>query len=227
MLYEVFENDAKSGRQYRLAGYSSYYKYFWYPDMWRLRAAHTFILSNFRGMGYGAKLLHAVNMDIKKHDDIYDVTLETPAIELTQARDAASVLELIEMEEFAKEKILEPFTKEKAEAARKSWKMYKGEAHRAYEILKYAVVQKSGKDAIAEFRAEVLKRLRKPYEKKDKMYQRMVNSLDQQETELLVSNEAEIIGETQLNQYTDTTLQSYQLIINRLQKHSDAFCNYF
>lgn len=93
--------------------------------MWRLRAAHTFIFPNFRGMGLGAKLLHAINVDIKKYDEIYDTTLETPAIELTQARDAASVLELIEIEEFAKDKILEPFTKDKAEAARKAWKMYK------------------------------------------------------------------------------------------------------
>uniref|UniRef100_A0AC35GUC8 Histone acetyltransferase type B catalytic subunit n=1 Tax=Panagrolaimus sp. PS1159 TaxID=55785 RepID=A0AC35GUC8_9BILA len=226
MLYEVFENQAKSGRQYRIAGYASYYKYYCHPNMWRLRAAHTFIFPNFRGMGLGAKLLHAVNMDIKKHDDIYDTTLETPAVELTQARDAASVLELIEMEEFSKEKILEPFTKEKAEAARKAWKMYKVAAQRAYEILKYAIVKKKGKDAVAEFRDEVLKRIRKPYDKKDKIYQRMVNSLDPEETEVVVSHEAETMSETQLNQFTDATLESYQLIINRLQKHSDVFCKF-
>jgi histone acetyltransferase 1 len=227
VLYEVFENDAKSGRQYRLAAYASYYKFYCHPHMWRLRGSHTFVFPNFRGMGIGAKLLHAVNMDIKKLDDIYDTTLETPAKELGYARDAATVLELVEMEEFAKEKILEPFTKEKADAARKAWKIYKGEALRAYEILKYAVIQKKGKDAVTEFRNEVLQRIRKPYDKKEKLYNRAVKSLDQEETEVLVAHEAEAMGETRLNQITDSTLEDYQAIINRLMKHSDAFRNYF
>ena len=73
----------------------------------------------------GAKFLHAVNMDIKKHDNIYDAVMETPAPELVMARDVASILELIQMDEFSKEKILEPLTKAKKEAARKEWKMYK------------------------------------------------------------------------------------------------------
>ncbi|KAE9552618.1 hypothetical protein FO519_004166 [Halicephalobus sp. NKZ332] len=227
VLYETFHQPGVTGTQYRLAGYMSYYKYYWHPDQWRLRNAHTFVFPQFRKIGLGSRFLHAINCDLRNMDKIYDTTAETPAPGYISARDYTSVLELIELPEFGKDKILnDVFSGEKAEVARQKWKMYKGAARRAHDILHLALAERKGTKELEEFKKLLVKRINKPYERKTKEYKRMELALSPEEMDLIVANHGDKLTDSQIVALRDSLIDQYRAIITRLENHSDKFVAY-
>lgn len=223
VLFEVFEDSKKSGSQYRIVGYASLYSYYYHPDTWRMRYAHTYVFPQYRRLGLGAGILHAINSDLSNDSKIFDITAETPAPELIMARDFATVLELIELDEFSKDKVIESFTKEKADIARKKWKMYTKQALRAYEILQLAVLKKTNIDNIEKFKEDLLLRIKKPNEKKSKEYKRMEMAFTPEEMDLITANHGDKLDEDLLIKIRDETYDSYCKTIEKLEKYSNKF----
>uniref|UniRef100_A0A7E4ZSG3 histone acetyltransferase n=1 Tax=Panagrellus redivivus TaxID=6233 RepID=A0A7E4ZSG3_PANRE len=226
ILYETYHKPGTTGRQYRIMAYLSLYKYYSHPDKWRLRGAHTFVFPQFRSGGVCSKLLHAVNLDVKNIANIYDVTLETPAPELVLARDYATTLEVISMPEFAKAKIMEPVTKEKKELLRTTWKMYNKQAVRVIDILQYAVARSQSKEAVDNFKTKLATRIRKPFERQDKDYRRMLQGLDPSDMATVTSNNADGLDADVVEKLVGYAIEDYTKTLARLNQHSREFQNW-
>ena len=55
----------------------------------------------------------------------------------------------------------------------------------------------------------------------------MMATLPPEEVDMVIANDAEVSSETQHNKFVDRLFEEYQIVIDRLTKHSEAFRNYF
>lgn len=71
--FEIMENDDGS-RRYRFAGYATLYRFYYHPDMDRVRVAHVLLNPAYRHSGVGVKFLNAMYTDLCSKDEVYDIT---------------------------------------------------------------------------------------------------------------------------------------------------------
>lgn len=63
---------------YSLAGYSTVYDFFHYPDQIRRRVSQFLLFPPFQKKGLGSKFLKAI-YEGSRTKDVYDITVEDPA----------------------------------------------------------------------------------------------------------------------------------------------------
>ncbi|KAK1313155.1 putative histone acetyltransferase type B catalytic subunit [Acorus calamus] len=78
-------------------GFATVYRFYRYPESWRLRISQILVLPAYQGQGHGRRLLESINtVSISKN--IYDVTAEEPSDYLKHVRDCVDTMRLLSFE---------------------------------------------------------------------------------------------------------------------------------
>ncbi|KAK1266246.1 putative histone acetyltransferase type B catalytic subunit [Acorus gramineus] len=97
-IYLVIKKMNYSGEtNFRALGFATVYRFYRYPESWRLRISQILVLPPYQGQGHGRHLLESINtVSISKN--IYDVTAEEPSDYLKHVRDCVDTMRLLSFE---------------------------------------------------------------------------------------------------------------------------------
>ncbi|KAI6218049.1 Histone acetyltransferase type B catalytic subunit [Aphelenchoides besseyi] len=201
----------------KLAGYFTMYRYYAYPDHERARFAHVLVLPSYRGSGVGAKMLTAINEDICRSDKILDTTAETPADSFVLLRDYVDCVRCKPLAEFSAQNLRRGYKTNMAIVAGKQLKICKTQSRRIYELLRYYYAKISQPEDMEAFKEDVKKRLMIPFARSSRDSTRLSNALDKNEMAIMTAKMEE--RDQEIAQNLQNTLETYDLIITRLQRY--------
>ncbi|KAL7717527.1 Histone acetyltransferase type B catalytic subunit [Entamoeba marina] len=96
-VYQVIDNPTDiTKREYRIAAHTNVYRFYHYPDLWRLRIGQFISFPNYQRKGLGRFLLRRVYSFVVE-DGCYDLTVEDACLEFQKLR---TMVELKMLEEF-------------------------------------------------------------------------------------------------------------------------------
>ncbi|KAK1290576.1 putative histone acetyltransferase type B catalytic subunit [Acorus calamus] len=78
-------------------GFATVYRFYRYPESWRLRISQILVLPPYQGQGHGRRLLESINT-VSVSKNIYDVTAEEPSDYLKHVRDCVDTMRLLSFE---------------------------------------------------------------------------------------------------------------------------------
>jgi len=162
-IYLAFRRRRSSGRL-SLAGWITAYPFFSYPQSLRTRISQVLVLPPFQGRGLCAQLLRAVYRDQLRDERVADLTVEDPSPTFQRLRDVVDLKNLCR--EFAPLLArasatgqLPPLHGELEQSIRKRLKLWKGQIRRCYEVLRFALVNRSDEEGYRAYRLYVKARL--------------------------------------------------------------------
>lgn len=154
---------------YQFIGYTTLYKFFAYPDSWRLRLSQMLILPPYQRHGHGLKLLQCV-YELAQQRRYVEVNVEDPSPAFQFVRDIADVLNCRKAGFFASsadshesKKIISSLDKEYACKVKRDLLITKNQVHRCYEIFKLASIGSADKEVLELFATEMKSRLAKEH----------------------------------------------------------------
>ncbi|ESK94254.1 histone acetyltransferase type b catalytic subunit [Moniliophthora roreri MCA 2997] len=104
VLYEKRKRlDSPNVSTYHFVGYSSLYKFYYYPEKTRLRLSQFVILPPYQRAGHGSELYISIYNYVLAQPHIGELTVEDPAEAFEDLRDKNDMLMLLSNEDFMKE----------------------------------------------------------------------------------------------------------------------------
>ncbi|KAF3454225.1 hypothetical protein FNV43_RR04672 [Rhamnella rubrinervis] len=88
------KTDQQGDIQSRLLGFTAVYRFYHYPESFRLRLSQILVLPPYQHKGYGRYLLQALN-DVAISEDVYDLTVEEPMDYFQHVRTCVDILHLL------------------------------------------------------------------------------------------------------------------------------------
>lgn len=87
----------RDGKRVRIAGMSTIYSFYVYPDRKRYRLSQAFVLPPEQGKGIGSAIVQAV-FDLAKQAGVVDVTLEDPTDDFRRLRDRKDLRDMLALD---------------------------------------------------------------------------------------------------------------------------------
>ncbi|XP_014245051.1 histone acetyltransferase type B catalytic subunit-like [Cimex lectularius] len=209
VMYEKYKS-ADNTPQYAFVGYFTVYEFYFYPDKIRPRISQALILPPFQGMGLCAKLINTVQMHYASMREVFDITVEDPAIDFQRVRDYVDCSNCLHLSSFSSEKLIRGFHSDMAEEAREKYKINKKQARRIYEILRLNITNIHNEAEYKEYRLDVKKRLYAPFQRQ--------NSI------LIKTNQAHLIENkeerlTKLQELFNELSEEYTKVLDRVLEY--------
>ncbi|KAL9967697.1 hypothetical protein ACROYT_G025984 [Oculina patagonica] len=165
-FFLLFEKRKEAGEtHYSLAGYTTVYQYYAYPDKIRARISQMLILPPFQKQGHGVQMLQTVDRFYIKDPQVLDITVEEPSYDFIRLRDYVDALDCSKLSTFAPENLRSGFSDKMVQQAREELKINKIQCRKVYEILRLRVTDLSNAEEYKSYRLEVKKRLNVPFQK--------------------------------------------------------------
>ncbi|CAG0915935.1 unnamed protein product [Notodromas monacha] len=158
ILYEKYKDETGVPR-YAVAGYSTIYEYYAYPDKRRPRISQFLILPPFQRFGLGTELLRSVYRYYQCSPLIVDITVEDPSDEFQMLRHYVDSSMCRELPAFQPALLKKGFTKEMCLQANENFKLNPKQVRRVYEILRLGVTNLQDPADLKEYRLDIKKRL--------------------------------------------------------------------
>lgn len=223
-LYERKISDEGDGSvRYSLAGYSSLYRFYAYPQNERPRIAQILLLPQYRGGGNGAKLLQSIYNDLYTKV-VLDITAEDPADNFIYLRDYVDSVNCAQLPEFSPERLKKGFSVEMKNAANTKLKLNKRQIRRVYEILRLMHTDVSNADEMKAYRIDVKRRLEAPMRRELKDWNKITKALDQEELAQVAATQLSSEQKLeQLQKLFEQAVEGYRITINRLKTYPSIF----
>ncbi|KAI1727353.1 histone acetyltransferase type B catalytic subunit [Ditylenchus destructor] len=218
-VYEYLMKDASP--KYKFAGYSSLYRFYYYPDKERIRIAHLMIAPPYRGSGNGIRFLDAIYSDLRSNNKVYDITAESPADNFLYMRDYSDCLSCSTLPEFSKVKLLQGYSIVMKTAAREKLKLHDAQTRRVYEILRLFHTGSNAK-ALESYKAEVIKRIEKPFLRSKRDVTKLAEALNPNEMTMVTHNLEPEQQRRLVEEQYNNTIESYRVVLDRLARHEPS-----
>ncbi|XP_054787992.1 histone acetyltransferase type B catalytic subunit [Prosopis cineraria] len=88
------KSDQQGETQCRLIGFTAVYRFFHYPDGYRLRLSQILVLPPYQHKGYGRSLLEALN-NVAISENVFDLTVEEPLDHFQHVRTCVDTIRLL------------------------------------------------------------------------------------------------------------------------------------
>lgn len=148
--------------RYYFVGYSTVYRYYAYPDKNRPRISQMLLLPPYRRNSIGTNLLQSIYNWYINQSETLDITAEDPAEEFIAMRDYLDCKNCATLPTFKVANLMEGFSKEMSDEARKKLKICPRQARKVYEILKLKNLDTTNQEEYRKFRLEIKNRLNGP-----------------------------------------------------------------
>uniref|UniRef100_A0A0N4Z9A7 Histone acetyltransferase type B catalytic subunit n=1 Tax=Parastrongyloides trichosuri TaxID=131310 RepID=A0A0N4Z9A7_PARTI len=222
ILYSVTKKPENDDLYYTVAGYSTVYRYYVYPENIRPRIAHFLLTPEFRGQGIGPKFLKSLFNELKNDSKVVDITIEDPSDFLIYCRDYVDCINLKDHPEFSPEKLKMGFSKAMLDVAHEKYKMNQKQIRRVYEILRLYRTDETDKEDMKAYRIDVKRRLEKPMKRTKKELNRLA-FLAMKDKHYISSIEANTpeVKQPQLQKLFEKQIEEYHTVLNRLKKYEN------
>jgi len=223
LLFERFTT-SNGNTRYAVAGYTTVYQYYAYPEHMRPRISQMLVLPPFQKQGLGAKLLDTVSKYYWNNAKIVDITVEDPSDDFIRLRDFVDVQNSLKLLECfsSLEKLRSGFDDNMAKESNEKLKLCKRQARRVYEIVRLHWTKKSGplNDDSTEYKAyrvDIKKRLNIPFQKENHQLEKLKKALNAEEfaaATINITNRDQRLEnlQAQFNELTD----HYKQILDRI-----------
>lgn len=223
LLFERYVT-GEGNTRYAIAGYTTVYQYYAYPEHMRPRISQMLVLPPFQKQGLGAKLLDTVSKYYWNNPKIVDVTVEDPSDDFIRLRDFVDVQNSLKLLECfsSPDKVRSGFNDGMVKEANEKLKLCKRQARRVYEIVRLHWTKKAGplNDDSAEYkgyRVDIKKRLNIPYQKESHQLEKLKKALNPEEfaaATINITNRDQRLEnlQAQFNELTD----HYKQILERI-----------
>jgi len=201
---------------YSIVGYMTVYHYYAYPNKFRPRVSQMLILPPFQRRGHGVRLLEAVSKQYMGNSEAIDITVEDPSDDFVRCRDYIDCKNCMELDVFAKEKLLKGYNKEMHEVAFAKFKISKQQSRRVYEILRLRITDTENEDAMREYRLNVKNRLNIPYQKQARDMKKLLNNLTPEEFRSAMIGQSNEERMQRLEDHFKILEEEYTRVIERL-----------
>jgi len=225
-FFLLFERYVASDGQthYAVAGYTTVYQYYAYPEHMRPRISQMLVLPPFQRQGLGAKLLDTVSKYYWNNPKVVDITVEDPSDDFIRLRDFVDVQNSLKLLECfsSLDKVKTGFNDSMIKEANDKLKMCKRQTRRVYEIVRLHWAKKSGplSDDSSEFKAyriDIKKRLNIPFQKEANQLEKLKKALNAEEfaaATINITNREQRLENLQ-NQFNELT-DHYKQILERV-----------
>lgn len=187
LLFERYKT-SEGNNQYAVAGYTTVYQYYAYPEHMRPRISQMLVLPPFQKQGLGAKLLDTVCKYYWNNPKIVDITVEDPSDDFIRLRDFVDIQNALKLLDCfsSVEKVEGGFNENMTKESNEKLRLCKRQARRVYEIARLHFAKKAGPltDDSTHFRAyriDVKKRLNIPFMKEAKQLEKLKKALNPEE----------------------------------------------
>jgi histone acetyltransferase 1 len=85
------------GEKYRMVGYVALYKFFYYPDKWRMRISQFLILPHYQRQGHGMTLYNFCMDYYATQSDVAEVNVEDPNEAFSDMRDRCDLIRMAQL----------------------------------------------------------------------------------------------------------------------------------
>jgi len=225
-FFLLFERYTTSDAQtrYAVAGYTTVYQYYAYPEHMRPRISQMLVLPPFQRQGLGAKLLDTVSKYYWNNPKVVDITVEDPSDDFIRLRDFVDVQNSLKLLECFStlDKVKGGFNDSMIKEANEKLKLCKRQTRRIYEVVRLHWAKKAGplSDDSSEFKAyriDIKKRLNIPFQKEANQLEKLKKALNAEEfaaATINITNREQRLEnlQAQFNELTD----HYKQILERV-----------
>jgi len=161
-IYFLFEKRIENEKMaYRIAGYSTVFNFFAYPDQIRKRISQMLIFPPYQHQGHGSNLLNAIYSAARSESSVKDINVEDPSIELSRMRDFVDCANLINNGYLRDLKALDS---KMINDIRAALKLNKEQIKHCHEIFQFMNTKLADEEQYKQFRLSVKRRLMKKYQ---------------------------------------------------------------
>jgi len=178
VIYEKYRS-ASGSTYYAVAGYSTVYEYYAYPDRVRPRISQMLVLPPFQRQGLAANLLCSIYHHYQSQDCVADITVEDPNEQFQYLRDFVDACLCSSLQSFSKEKLKQGFNAAMAAEACSKYKINKKQARRVYEILRLKETNVHNDEEYSAYRLDVKRRLNILFQKEATLMKKLKPLLDE------------------------------------------------
>jgi histone acetyltransferase 1 len=187
LLYEV--SGSPGHTHFSIAGFTTTYNFYAYPDKTRLRISQMLVLPPFQRQGHGAEMMQVVYNDALSNSQVQDITVEDPSDEFVALRDYVDCRNAQHLPCFQPPLIHEPFGDHIVQECRGKLKLNKQQSRKVYEILRLRLTDRSDEEMYKNYRVMVKTRLNAPFKREQNTVEKLIqkNISNQEELKLAVS----------------------------------------
>jgi len=198
-LFERFQNQETGKNQYAIAGFSTVFRFYCYPEKIRPRVSQILVMPPFQRMGLGSTLLENIYTHYNT-SDVLEITMEDPSDDCQRVRDFIDARNCTSLPEFGRDFINKGWHPCMYTSARDKFKINKKQARRIYEILRLKFTPKFDEKAMKLYRLDIKNRLNAPHKNENLRKKRVMAQVSETVSEddrkrQLQSEYEEIVGE--------------------------------
>ncbi|KAE8225268.1 hypothetical protein CF319_g1948 [Tilletia indica] len=193
--------NASDKYRYHFVGYTALYRFWCYPEVFRIRLAQFVILRPYQQQGHGPALFSHVTDQMQDRPEVLELTVEDPSEAFDKLRDAADLRRLLVPGGFEEQAVKEgklspPLDNKWSEQERRKYKIAGRQWSRLIEMFQLRHLDVHDRAAIRRYRLQVKNRLYKF--NRDVLVQmekpERVEALQKTFTSLLSEEYADILG---------------------------------
>jgi len=208
-LFERFTNASNNQTQYALAGFSTVFRFYCYPERIRPRISQILIMPPFQKQGLGSTLLEHIYAQYQTKE-VLEITMEDPSPDCQRVRDFIDCCNCLKMACFGKDFVKKGFHPQMYTDVRDKLKINKKQARRIYEILRLKQTPAFDEAEIKRYRLDIKNRLNAPHKsdnlRKKKIMVQMAEAQSEDERK------------RQLQAEYEETRDEYQKVIDRMER---------
>jgi len=202
VTYETTPSSPGSSElRYHFVGYTALYRFWCFPDLYRIRLAQFVILPPYQSQAHGPALFSHVTDQMQTRQEVCELTVEDPSEAFDRMRDGADLRRLLvpggfEEQALKEGKLSAPLDVHWSESERRKYKIAGRQWSRLIEMFQLRHLDPKDLAAVRRYRLQVKKRLYKfnrdvlvQMEKKER-----VKALQATFSNLLAEEYAEILG---------------------------------
>ncbi|KAI6650628.1 Histone acetyltransferase type B catalytic subunit [Oopsacas minuta] len=223
LFYLTFECIPVSGGNDRFVfvGCLNAYKFYSFPDKFRIRVSQVLVLPPFQKLGHATRLIEAIHSQLRGDSTVFDLVVEDPSDDFVRLRDFIDCRDALQFTCFQRENIKQSFTKEMEEECRDKLKLHSKQSRRVHEILRLKYTNLVDKAEYREYRMFIKQRLNAPFMRLIRNHEHARKRLPKSDTETELCLNLFVPSsdrQTELHKEYSSVESEYQGIIAKLLK---------
>ncbi|KAK0569999.1 histone acetyltransferase 1 [Tilletia horrida] len=169
-FYTVFERtkattaEGQETDRYHFIGYTSLYRFWCYPELFRIRLAQFVVLPPYQQQGHGPALFSHVTDQMQTRPEVLELTVEDPSEAFDRLRDSADLRRLLAPGGFEEQalkagKLNPPLDVKWSEKERLKYKIAGRQWSRLIEMFQLRHLDQHDRKAVRQYRLQVKNRL--------------------------------------------------------------------
>uniref|UniRef100_A0A6A7FMJ8 Histone acetyltransferase type B catalytic subunit n=2 Tax=Hirondellea gigas TaxID=1518452 RepID=A0A6A7FMJ8_9CRUS len=187
LVFEKYKS-SDGASLYALAGFSTVYEFYGYPEHIRPRISQMLVLPPFQMMGVGSALLQAIYNKYIDDPKVLTIAVEDPSEVFGKMRLVLNCRNCLELTAFGVQNIKSGLTKQHYDEARTKLKLNKDCVRNVYNVLRFRATDRNDPEDCKAFRLFIKNQLYAPFRRQDKEKAKMEkHHLSQEEISELLS----------------------------------------